>query len=116
MVVPSFTGESIPAWFMSLGLVVFSNIIYLFIYSFIINDVILTAFRIILSTWLYNYYHYSVNMPFCTTCTPYPVCNCYYIRTLYCVYSAPSVIQTLGYQTVEMTTLIRVFCLRCMFY
>ena len=48
-VVPSFTGESIPAWFMSLGLVVFSNIIYyLFIYSFIINDVILTAFRIIL--------------------------------------------------------------------
>ena len=40
---------------MSLGLVVFSNIIYLFI-SFIINDVILTAFRMILSTWLYNYY------------------------------------------------------------
>ena len=35
---------------MSLGLVVFSNINYLFIY-----DVILTAFRIILSTWLYNY-------------------------------------------------------------
>ena len=40
----------------ALGLVVFSNIIYLFIiYSFIINDVILTAFRIIFSTWLYNY-------------------------------------------------------------
>ena len=35
---------------MSLGLVVFSNInYYLFIY-----DVILTVFRIILSTWLYN--------------------------------------------------------------
>ena len=27
---------------------------YLFIYSFIINDIILTAFRIILSTWLYK--------------------------------------------------------------
>ena len=34
---------------MSLGFVVFSNINYLFIY-----DIILTAFRIILSTWLYN--------------------------------------------------------------
>ena len=40
---------------MSLGLVVFSNINYLFIYLFIIYDVILIAFRIILSTWLHNY-------------------------------------------------------------
>ena len=49
--------DSIPGECEALGLVVFSNILYyLFIYSFIINDVILTAFRIILSTWLYNYY------------------------------------------------------------
>ena len=52
--------DSIPGECEALGLVVFSNIIYyLFIYllfiSFIINVVILTAFRIILSTWLYNY-------------------------------------------------------------
>ena len=42
---------------MSLDLVVFENIIYylLIIYLFI-HDVILTAFRIIFSTWLYNYY------------------------------------------------------------
>ena len=39
----------------TLGLVVFSNIIdLLFIYTFIINDVILTVFHIIFSTWLYN--------------------------------------------------------------
>ena len=42
---------------MSLGLVVFSNINYYYYYLFIIYDVILTAFRIILSTWLYNYAH-----------------------------------------------------------
>ena len=42
---------------MSLGLVIFSNINYLFI-GFI-YDVILTAFRIILSTWLYNYQFYQ---------------------------------------------------------
>ena len=50
--------DSIPGECETLRLVVFSNIIYLlFIYlfiSFIITDVILTAFRIILSTWLYN--------------------------------------------------------------
>ena len=47
--------DSIPGECEALGLVVFSNIIYyLFIYPFIINDVILTAFRIIRSTWLYN--------------------------------------------------------------
>ena len=68
-VVPSFTGESIPVWFMFLGLVVFSNIIYylFIIYLFIINDVILTAFRIILTTWLYNYFVslvYSPRLPF----------------------------------------------------
>ena len=46
--------DSIPAECEALGLVVFLNIIYcLFIY-FIINDVILTTFRIIFSTWLYN--------------------------------------------------------------
>ena len=52
--------DSIPGECEALGLVVFSNIIYLLInylfISFIINDVILTAFRIILTTWLYNYY------------------------------------------------------------
>ena len=48
--------DSIPGECEALGLVVFSNIIYylFIIYSFIINDVILTAFRIIFSTWLYN--------------------------------------------------------------
>ena len=47
--------NSIPGECEALGLVVFSNIIYqLFIY-FIINDINLTAFRIIFSTWLYNY-------------------------------------------------------------
>ena len=49
--------DSIPGECEALGLVVFSNIIYyllIIIYSFIINDVILTAFCIILSTWLYN--------------------------------------------------------------
>ena len=51
--------DSIPGECEALGLVVFSNIIYylLIIYlfiSFIINDAILTAFHIILSTWLYN--------------------------------------------------------------
>ena len=34
MVMPSFTGESIPGYFMSLGLVVFENIIYLFIHYY----------------------------------------------------------------------------------
>ena len=49
--------DSIPGEYKALGLVVFSNIIYylIIIYSFIINDVILTALRIIFSTWLYNY-------------------------------------------------------------
>ena len=48
--------DSIPGECEALGLVVFSNIIYLlFIYSFITNDVILTVFRINCSTWLYNY-------------------------------------------------------------
>ena len=51
--------DSIPSECEALGLVVFSNIIYLliiylFIYSFIINDVILIAFCIIFSTWLHN--------------------------------------------------------------
>ena len=51
---------------MSLGLVVFSNInYYLFNYLFnylFIYDVILTAFRIILSTWLYNYVVYCAGI------------------------------------------------------
>ena len=51
--------DSIPSECEALGLVVFSNIIY---YLFIINDVILTTFRIILSTWLYNYYQ-RYNLP-----------------------------------------------------
>ena len=44
--------DSIPGECEALGLVVFSNII---IHAFIINDIILTAFHIIFSTWLYNY-------------------------------------------------------------
>ena len=48
--------DSIPGECEALGLVVFSNIIYyLFINYLFIYDIILTAFRIILSTWLYNY-------------------------------------------------------------
>ena len=49
--------DSIQSECKALGLVVFSNIIYyllIIIYLFI-NDIILTVFRIILSTWLYNY-------------------------------------------------------------
>ena len=54
-IVSSYNIDSIPGECEALGLVVFLKIIYyLFIYSFIINDVVLTAFRIILSTWLYN--------------------------------------------------------------
>ena len=42
--------DSIPGEYEALGLVVFSNIIlFITIFSYI-------AFRIILSTWLYNYY------------------------------------------------------------
>ena len=51
MIVSSYNIDSIPGECEALGLVVFSNIYYLFI----IYDVILTAFRIIFSTWLYNY-------------------------------------------------------------
>ena len=43
--------DSIPSEYKALGLVVFSNI-----YLFIINDIILTTFRIIFSTSLHNYY------------------------------------------------------------
>ena len=46
--------DSIPGECEALGLVVSSNIIYYLFISFIINDVILAAFHIILSTWLYN--------------------------------------------------------------
>ena len=41
--------DSIPSEYKALGLVVFSNI-----YLSIINDIILTAFRIIFSTSLHN--------------------------------------------------------------
>ena len=34
---------------------VFQNSVTFIIHSFIINDIILTAFHIIFSTWLYNY-------------------------------------------------------------
>ena len=53
--------DSVPGECEALGLVVFSNIIHLFI----INDVLLTAFCIIFSTWLYSYNekrHVPVNM------------------------------------------------------
>ena len=50
MIVSSYNMDSIPGECEALGIVVFSNIIY----SFISNDVILTAFRIIFSTWLCN--------------------------------------------------------------
>ena len=56
-IVSSYNMDSIPGECEALGLVVFSNIIfyyYLFI-CFIINDIILTAFFIVFSTWLYNY-------------------------------------------------------------
>ena len=45
---------SIPGECEALVLVVFSIIIYYLFISFIINEVILTAFRIIFSTWFYN--------------------------------------------------------------
>ena len=51
--------DSIPGECEGLGLVVFSNIIYYLFHSFIINDVILTAFCIIFSTWSYKYYAHS---------------------------------------------------------
>ena len=50
---PSFTGESIPRLVHVSRPRSFLKHYLLFI-SFIINDVILTAFRIILTTWLYK--------------------------------------------------------------
>ena len=58
MIISSFNMDSIPGKCKALGLVVFSNIIYLFI----IYDVSLTAYRIIFSTWLYNYSYFMSNM------------------------------------------------------
>ena len=51
MIVSLFNMDSIPSECEALGLVVFSNIIYLFIINY---DVFLTTFHIILSTWLCN--------------------------------------------------------------
>ena len=53
MIVSSYNMDSIPSECEALGLVVFSNIIYYLFISFIINYVILIAFRIIFSIWLY---------------------------------------------------------------
>ena len=62
--------DSIPGECEALGLVVFSNIIYLLIYFIHYNDVILTAFRIILTTWLYNNNVSSYSLPCCMNDVP----------------------------------------------
>ena len=55
MIVSLANMDSIPSECEALDLVVFSNIV-----NFIIYDIIVTAFHIIFSIWLYNYYCYTL--------------------------------------------------------